>query len=88
MIVLLLLCSGIETCPGPFNCLKYQKTIRCNQTNISCTECERRFHLKCFNKSDKVDVCSECYESNLVASGKTLNLEKVCLMIISLGGIT
>ena len=70
MIFLLLLCSDIETCPGPFNSLKCQKTIRRNQTNISCKDCKRKFHLKCFNKSNKVYVCSECYKSNLAASGK------------------
>lgn len=70
MIFLLLLCSDIETCPGPSNCCNCQKVIRRNQSNISCNECERKFHLKCFDESDGVDVCSECYESKMAAPGK------------------
>ena len=76
MIFLLLLCGDIETCPGPSNCCNCHKTIRRNQSNMSCSECERKFHLKCFEESDGVDVCSECYESNMATSGKNTQLGK------------
>jgi hypothetical protein len=72
MIFLLLLCGDIETCPGPSNCCNCQKIIRRNQSNINCNECERKFHLKCFDESDGAGVCSECYESNMAASGNNI----------------
>ena len=74
MIFVLLLCGDIETCPGPSNCCNCQKNIRRNQGNISCNECERNSRPKYFDESDGVDVCSECYESNMAASGKNTQL--------------
>ena len=60
-LLLILMCCDIETCPGPNSCLSCKKTIRRNQSSINCSDCQKKFHLKCFDESDNVGVCSRCY---------------------------
>ena len=53
LIGLLLVCGDIESCPGPtIKCSSCAQTIWKNQSRIQCSQCNGKFHLKCFIVDD------------------------------------
>eukprot|EP00112_Aurelia_sp_Birch-Aquarium-sp1_P026369 Seg932.4 transcript_id=Seg932.4/GoldUCD/mRNA.D3Y31 product="hypothetical protein" protein_id=Seg932.4/GoldUCD/D3Y31 len=61
LIGLLLICGDIETCPGPtIKCSSCAKTIRKNKSRIQCSQCNGKFHLKCFITDDSANTTNSC----------------------------
>eukprot|EP00112_Aurelia_sp_Birch-Aquarium-sp1_P013505 Seg287.7 transcript_id=Seg287.7/GoldUCD/mRNA.D3Y31 product="hypothetical protein" protein_id=Seg287.7/GoldUCD/D3Y31 len=63
--ILLILAGDVEIFPGPANkCCSCQKTIRKNQTQLSCDSCKGNFHSKCltdkFNGHGESYYCKNC----------------------------
>ena len=59
----LLLSNGINVNPGPVSNLKCQiclKTIRRNQALASCSECNVKFHSKCWDTSNMNPLSVKC----------------------------
>ena len=65
---LLLLSNDIETQPGPSKCFQYSKTIRRNQSRVSCQICQKEYHLRCFDEITTMGVCSDCTRKNELGS--------------------
>ena len=67
--ILLLICGDIESCPGPtMKCSSCAQTIRKNQSRIECSQCNGKFHLKCFIADDsgnKAVSCLFCLNSTM-----------------------
>lgn len=64
--LLLLLCGDVEICHGPNSgCGLCLKTVRRNQSRISCSTCPSIFHLSCHccSLTDIDFVCQSCKSS-------------------------
>ena len=71
MVLLILLCGDIETCPGPaIKCGFCMKAIKKNQSRICCTSCNLLHHIKCVDNESEA-LCRSCLSKSFEVEDHT-----------------